>query len=146
MTAKEYLGQAYGIKARLAVMAEQLELLESAAVYVAPALSDTPSAIGKTDRQENAVIRIVEHKQRMLELFGLLGEINEAINSVKNPMAQAVLYKRHIESKSWESISRELFVSRSNAIALHKAAIADVEKFVLNCTVLNEKERISALS
>ena len=139
MTAKEYLSQARSIKIRLGAMAEQLEFLKSAAVYVSPQLSDMPKpASTNIHKTEDAIIRVVEFENRMMKQYVLLDEINETISNVSNPTAQAILVKRYIGCGSWDEIACALYVSRSRVFDLHKAALDEIEKIILNRTVLDE--------
>jgi DNA-directed RNA polymerase specialized sigma subunit len=139
LSAKDYLSQAWEIKIRLEAMAEQLEFLKAAAVYVSPQFSDRPKTASRNIHEtEDAVIRILEFQERMDKQYVKLNEINEMINSVSRPAAQAILVKRYLGGNTWNEISKSLHISRSRIFELHSAALAEIEKSVLNRTVSDE--------
>jgi len=139
MRAKEYLAQARSIKIKLEAMSEQLEFLRQVAKYVSPQLSDMPRAATRNvHKGEDAMVRVMEFEARMMEQYAVLDEINEAINSVSNPMAQAILAKRYLGRGTWDEIASALYISRSHLFSLHNDALAEIEKTRLNWTVLDE--------
>jgi DNA-directed RNA polymerase specialized sigma subunit len=139
MTAKKYLSQAARITAKLKVMAEQLEYLKSASECIPAQMSDMPRpATRNIHKNEDAIVRVMDFEIRMRDLFSQLEEITAAINGVSDTSAQAVLTKRYLIGNTWETISRELYVSRSRVFELHNAALAEIEKSRLNRTVLDE--------
>ena len=135
MTAKEYLQQASQINVKLKAMAEQLEFLKSAAVYVSPRYSNMPkTATPNIRKNEDAIIRVIEFTEKMQEQYEKLSEINRAIDSVSNSTAQSILVKRYIQNNSWIEIARGLYISESRVYQLHREALAEIEKTVVNCS------------
>jgi len=131
MTAKEYLLQINRIETRLKTMAEQLICLKAAAEYIMPSFSDMPkSATRNIHKNENAIIRVVEWKQKMETEYERLADINATINAVPDPQLQSLLVKRYVGGASWDTIARELYVGSSRVYQLHKAALAEVEKII----------------
>jgi DNA-directed RNA polymerase specialized sigma subunit len=128
MTAKDYLSQAWSIKIRLDAMVEQLKFLKSAAEHISPRLSDTPTQSRNIHRAEDAYVRVMEFEERMHEQYVKLNEISEAINSVSDPTAQAILVRRYLGRNTWDEIVCAVHVSRSHVIRLHIAALAEIEK------------------
>lgn len=136
VTALQYLQQARSIPIRLNAMAEQLERLKSAAEYVAPQLSDMPKSATRNVRaNEDAIIRLMDHEERMKAQYGRLAEINEMINAVADPILHALLVKRYISGKPWAVISSELYYSEAQVYRLHSAALEEVERLIANASV-----------
>ena len=131
MTALQYLQQARSIPIQLNAMAEQLERLRSAAEYIAPRLSDMPKSATRNVRAgEDAIIRVMDFEERMKTQYEKLAEINETINSVTDPILQALLVKRYVSGKSWALISSELSYSAAQVYRLHSAALEEVERLI----------------
>lgn len=139
MTAKEYLSQAWSIKTRLEVMADQLAFLKSTALYVTSQYSDMPkSGIRNIHKNEDAIVRILDYEEQMRKQYALLDEINETINSVSNATSQAILVKRYLGHNTWDEIVKTIYISRSHVFELHKAALIEIDKLILKRTVSHE--------
>lgn len=139
ISAKEYLMQAQSIKMRLEAMAEQLAFLKSATQYLSPQYSDMPKTSTKNiHKNEDAIVRVLEYEEKMRKYHAKLNEINEAIDSVSNPTAQAILAKRYLGRNIWDEIAQLLYISRSRVFELHNAALIEIENTILNRTVSDE--------
>ena len=126
MTAKEYLSQAPRISIRLKAMAEQLEHLKSVAEYLGVQYSDMPKSPRNLCKNEDAVIRVLEMEGRMNIEFAHLAEINDTIEEMTDPQQQAILVKRYISEKPWETIASELNISVRHVQRLHNDALDEV--------------------
>lgn len=66
--------------------------------------------------------------QRINELEIIRNEITKAMYKVSDSVLQAVLIKRYIEGKTWESIADEMFFSSVHIQqSLHPKALAKIE-------------------
>ena len=128
MTAKEYLLQYRRIKSRLNAMAEQYESLKSAAEYIGVQYSEVPKPpLPDVRRGEKAIIRMMEMESRMNKEFARLADINETIESLSDPLHQAVLVKRYISGKAWKVIAAEVFITTRHLRRVHSRALKAIE-------------------
>ncbi len=135
MTAKEYLSQIRPLKTRISTMSTQLEFLKAAAECVTSSYNDTPkSAIRDIHKNEDAIIRVMEMEEKIQKAFNHLAEINEAIDSLKDPMLNSLIVKRYICGERWEQIAVDMFISLRYTHTLHKTALVEIEKCALNNT------------
>jgi DNA-directed RNA polymerase specialized sigma subunit len=137
MTAKEYLRQARCIELKLKCMAEQLVSLQSAAVYVSPAVTCMPRpATPNVHLKEDAVVRVMEMENALHDEFNKLADIHKAINAVSDPVRHAILVKRYISGAEWNAIAVALGISVSRVHQIHTDALKDIEKampIIPNC-------------
>lgn len=131
MNAKEYLSQARCIKMRLETMREQLAFLKSASEYSGPMYNDMPKTANRSiHKNEDAVIRVIEKQEQIKAVQLRLDEIIATIDCVKDPTRQAILVKRYLSNKTWDSIARELFISERHTRRMYWKAIAEVEEIL----------------
>jgi len=131
LSAREYLSGAWKIKLRIESMTRVLEFLQSAAEYTGPAYSDMPkSAARNIHKNEDAVIRVMEHKERIEAERRKLADVMDTIAGISDPAAQAVVVKHYIDRKTWARTAAEVFVSERQARRLHAAALAEVEQIL----------------
>jgi hypothetical protein len=131
MTAKEYLSRAKNIKIRISTMSEQLEYLKAAALYTSPPIGDAPKPhIRNIRKNEDAYIRVIEKENEIKAAQEKLLEIAAAIDSVKDPILQAIVCKRYLCGKAWYDISCELNFSISRIYELHRDALAEIDGFL----------------
>jgi hypothetical protein len=101
MTAKEYLIQAKSLKIRVETMREQLEFLRSAAEYSPPNYSDMPkSKTPNVRKNEESIIRLIEKTEQIETAEKMLSEIIATIDSISDPIKQAIIVKRYLFSKT----------------------------------------------
>jgi DNA-directed RNA polymerase specialized sigma subunit len=133
MTAKEYLLQAKSLKIRIETMREQLEFLRSAAEYSPPNYSNMPkSKTPNVRKNEESIIRLIEKNEQIETAEKTLSEIIATIDSISDPIKQAVLTKRYLSGKSWAEISAEMFVGTAQIFRHHKEGLEDIEKLIAN--------------
>ncbi len=133
MTAKEYLSQAKIISARLRSMARNALSLQEALKNVSPKLSDMPRSVTPDIRKmEKLVATKVDLDKRMESDAARLAEITDTINSLSDPLYSTVLVNRYIACMSWMEIAIDLGLSESYLFILHRDALAEVEKFLLD--------------
>ena len=132
MTAKEFLSQARTIKLRLETMAEQLVFLKSAAEYAAPCLSKAPRCPRNPNKNEAAILRVLEMEERMAAAREKLNKVSELIDKVPEPTQQAILVKRYLSKKTWADISREMYYSVPRIYEMHRDALNTVQAVLDN--------------
>jgi DNA-directed RNA polymerase specialized sigma24 family protein len=143
MTAKGYLVLAGEIISKLKSMAVQLEIMKSAAQYITTLPSDMPkSGTRNVYRNEDAIVRVIDFEEKMRLEYAKLADINDTINSLADPMCQAVIIKRYLERPpkgyTWIELAEALDISKSKAHKHHNEALAEIEKIIHNRTVLDE--------
>ena len=128
MTAKQYLDQIRNYERRIERINEEIERLEAVATNTSPSLTGMPhNPSPTTSRLEEAVIKILdkemELKQEKEKREALRKEATAMIAQIESPDERDVLYKRYIESKTWEDIIIEMYVSRATIFRLHSQAL-----------------------
>ena len=132
MTAKEFLSRyrealikANGIRDSIAELKQRQEQVGS------PAYSDTPKASADGDLA-NYVARLDARERRLNAQLQLCAQICEEIEHMLEilgkdyPVEAAMLQKRYIAGKPWETIAAELGYSVSNVYILHGKALLHV--------------------
>ena len=135
MIAKEYLSAARGIPSRLENMALQIQSLDDALTKVSQKLTDTPRAVSPSIcRMETLITAKVDLERKMREESAKLAEIVQAINSLPNSRHSSILAKRYVAGMGWDEISFDLHICKGHVHALHRAALAELEKSLLILT------------
>ena len=111
-------------------MAEQLEFMKSTAMYFSPQYSDMPKPSQNIRKTEDAIIRVLDCEERIRKQHAKLDEINETINSVSNPTAQAILVKRYLGGKTWVEIAQEMYISERHTRRVHNDGLAEVDRLL----------------
>ena len=132
MNAKEYLSRyrqalikADGIRDSIAELRQRQEQVGS------PAFSDAPKASADGDLA-NYVARLDARERRLNTQLQLCAQICEEIEHTLEilgkdyPIEAAMLRKRYIAGKSWETIAAEMGYSVSNIYILHGKALLHV--------------------
>ena len=135
MTAKEYLSQAKYLDTRINSKIEQIESLNDLATRCTPVLTGMPhNPSGTTSRLEDAIVKIVDYQNELVEdmnrLVELKKEIADVISKVPNQEQQIILEKRYLLQLPWEQIAVDLFISNPHVFRKHDAAIEAVEKIM----------------
>ena len=135
LSAKEYLSQAYYLELQVQSKLEQLERLKSLAArvnasYDAPVVKHTRN----TSSLEDTVIKITEAEEdlnrKIDNLVSKKLEINQVIDQVENEIYRLVLEKRYLSFLQWETIAKDLRITRRWLQESHKAALREVEKIL----------------
>jgi DNA-directed RNA polymerase specialized sigma subunit len=127
MTAKEYLSQAWRLKTRIENMAEILAFMKSSAEYPAHAFSDMPRPPQRNIyRNEDAIVRAMEYERRIEAERDKLSSAMNTITAIEDATAQAIVVKRYIDRKTWESIAVETYVSLRQVHRLHGQVLAEI--------------------
>jgi len=113
-------------------MAEQLAFLKSAAEYAAPCLNDAPRCPRNHNKNEDAILRVLEMEERMAAAQEKLNKVSEVIDKVSEPTQQAILVKRYLSKKTWADISSEVYYSIPRVYEMHRDALNTVQS-VLDC-------------
>lgn len=135
MTAKTYLEQIRHYERRIMWMNEEIERLEAIATSTSPSLTGMPhNPSPMTSRLEEAVIKILdketELRQEKAKLDTLRSEVVAMIAQIDNPEERQVLYRRYVESKTWEDIAAEMIYSIGWIYKIHKNALASFDKIL----------------
>lgn len=129
MTAKKYLQQARIIERALRSKSEQIERLQSLAVYVSQPFDSAGSGGSHSSgsKVENFALQLVELKERVAEesarLIKLRAEISAAIHAVNNLTYENILEERYLNYKSFDEIADCLGVSKDYVFRLHREAL-----------------------
>ena len=137
MTAKEYLEQIRNYEKRISHIQEEIERLEAVATNTTQTLTGMPhNPSPSQSRMADAVCKLIdkqeELRKEMVQLETLRTEVTAIIAQLSNPDERDVLYKRYIESKTWEDIAIEMYFSKRMIYYHHNAALKSFE------TILNQ--------
>ena len=128
MTGKEYLLQIAVINRRIETLSEMAAHARSSAEYSSPSFENMPKSPTRNIRkQEDAIIRALEYDERIRAEQEKLNEIRRTIDNIADPTAQAIIFKRYVEYKTWEAIARSLHYSEARVYQLHREALAALE-------------------
>ena len=135
MTAKQYLEQIRNYEWRIGRINEEIERLESIATNTSPTLTGMPhNPSPTTSRMADAVCAIIdkqtELREELTKLDTLRKEAAAMIAQLERPDERDVLYKRYMESKTWEDIICEMRYERSWVYRIHKKALNNLQKHV----------------
>lgn len=135
MTAKQYLDQLRNYQRHIDRINDEIDRLESVATNTTQSLSGMPHNPSPTQsRMADAVCKIID-KQNELQaeknkMEALRTEATAMIAQLINSEYRELLYKRYLESKSWEDIIYEMGYERSWVYRLHKKALDGIQKYV----------------
>ena len=128
MTAKEYLGQAYRIDARINSKLEQIASLQALATKATSTLhhdivqssSMSRSMAGTIDKMIDLQTEINNDIDNLVDTKR---EIASVIKSIQNPEHQTILELRYLCFKSWEQIAEALGYSTQHVFRFHTRAL-----------------------
>ena len=139
MTAKQYLQQAFQMKKKIAAIQADILRLEAAATDCSPNLTGMPHNPNPShSRMADIVCKIIDRKaaleQKVEELEVLAKEIEYKISLLDNEDYRTILYKRYVEGAEWEDIAMDMHYGISWIYTLHRKALAEFEKSVVECS------------
>ena len=128
MTAKQYLDQIRNYERRIERINEEIERLEAVATNTSPSLTGMPhNPSPTTSRLEEAVVKILdkemELKQEKDKLEALRKEATATIAQLEKPDERDVLYKRYLETQTWEDIAAEMGYCERQIFRIHASAL-----------------------
>ncbi len=135
MNAREFLGRAYMLEARIDSKTEQLKHLRAltqntTAVYGREGVSHSRH----TDRMADLVARIADMEKQVSEsiekLISIKQEILDAIGRIDECKLQTVLELRYLNMKSWNEISAIMYTGKTNLYRLHKKALTRLQEIL----------------
>lgn len=133
MTAKEYLSQIKTINIRLKSMVRQIQSLDDSLTNVTPKISDMPgAATPNVHRMEELIAVKVDLENDIKTDSSKLAEITRTINALPNTIYIAILTNRYFGRMDWREIADELYISQSHLYNLHRDALAEIEKIIVN--------------
>ena len=132
MTAKEYLAQILACKMRLKTIGWELESLKSVldcrtTNYEAPKVS-----LSNVNHTEGLIVTKLDLEQEMNDFEVRLTGIYTTIREMPNPIHGAIISGRYIVMKDWDDIAGELHLGVSRIFQLHRDALAELEKIIVN--------------
>ncbi len=130
MTTKEYLQQLYYFDKIIKYKLEEIEKLESIAIYKSPTFEDSVGgAGGGVDEKLCKIIELKNQLQKEInEMLQVKKDIISLINKVKNSSHRIILTLRYIHYKSFEEIAVIMGYSYRHCILLHKKSLISIEK------------------
>ena len=145
MTVKEYLNSIAQIEMRIISKRRRADAFRCAATSIGSApLSDMPKAHGHTTSpMEEAICKALDLEAEIKQDEATLQHkklfLLELIGALDNTDMQSVMIKRHIEKKSWNTITAETYFSRSWAQRLQQRAMAQLDD-ILSAYTTSAKE------
>ena len=145
MTAKEYLGQAYKIDRRINIILRKKENLWNTLVSLGSSLknSNVKSSSPDHDSIGKTIAKVDEYGKKADALIDQLVdkkiEIDNAIQSVEDPVQREILERRYILFQTWEShfdkntgeyikgIADDMGYSMQHIFRLHGLALKNVK-------------------
>lgn len=143
MNSKEYLEQARIYEAKK--QAKQDEIVELKAKLLQGISFESDGSICSTPniyRNENIILKIMQLEKelniQLLECVNKQQEIMNVVDQLQEPNEITLCYKRYLQFKSWDNISKEMNYSRMHINRIHQQALIDVqvilEKMLHNVT------------
>ena len=106
---------------------EELEQLRSEAASVSQALSGIPSGGGDGQAIPRAVERIADAESRLASAYGTAlaerSRVNDAIDTVPDPLRRDILIRRYILGHRWERIAADNDLVMRQVFRLHHRAV-----------------------
>ena len=106
---------------------EELEQLRSEAASVSQALSGIPSGGGDGQAIPRAVERIADAESRLASAYGTAlaerSRVNDAIDTVPDPLRRDILTRRYILGQRWERIAADNDLVMRQVFRLHHRAV-----------------------
>ncbi len=143
MTAKEYLNQAYKIDRRIKITLAKAEKMRAIAEYKSPSTESTGGPGNGSDKLQNAVEKIIEYENKADKLIDLLVdkrlEIENAVQTICDPVQREILERRYLLYQCWEShsdehtgemvkgIAESMRYSRRQIFRLHGLALKNIQ-------------------
>lgn len=131
---KQWLNRYKTLENEIELKREQLIKWLSEARKTTSVLSDMPKAKGQVveDKTAEIIAKIIdlnnEINKEILRLLSLKGEIETAIEYVKNPTYKLLLQMRYINLKKWEEIALELNYNYYHVVKkLHPKALQNLK-------------------
>ena len=138
MTAKEYLMQIRKIDYQIKAKQQQIDDIR-AKLYPGISYESDGSVRSRVNvkRTEQLILRIVELEDEINEdlssLVHMKQEIMNVIDQLDDAREIAVLYKRYVECKGWNTIAKETDYSKAQVYRIHSVSIEKIEKVLENC-------------
>lgn len=111
-------------------LTDEIERLNSQAQKITQTLSSAPSGQGKSDRTV-IVDKIVERKEELQLAIERAkrecNEIEQIINSVKNPLYKRILKWRYINGVSFKKIAEKENYSQRYVVEMHLKAVESLK-------------------
>ena len=125
---KQELARYGQVKRECEQLREQTARIE-AIVYSAKGqiITDMPKGTAQYDSMGTAVERLIDlqdrYFKRLSELCGLLLEIENAVDKLKDPAQRAVIRYRYIDCMKWSDICRKMNYEERQIFYIHKRAL-----------------------
>lgn len=124
---KEFLNSYKLINSEINRLLAECESYRELAKRISPTYSDAPKTLNNTSKLETAVEKIIELEHEMDKKVDQLQkkreEIEQAIQTVKNPTLEEVLKRKYINGQTWEQIAVDMNYSWRQTIRLHGKAL-----------------------
>ena len=150
MTAKEYLNQAYKIDRRIKINNAKILKMRECLDYKGQAENTgTSHGSATADGMPDTVCAIIDYEQRVQALTDALTklylEIENAIQSISDPVQREVLERRYLLYQAWEShydrisgeyikgIAEDMRYSARQIFRIHGEALRNVSVNVSEC-------------
>ncbi|MEY8393139.1 hypothetical protein D3Z36_11905 [Lachnospiraceae bacterium] len=143
MTAKEYLSELQFMKTRIGQLQEQKQMfLEMATSITAPVNPVKVQTTPKVDRMADAVAKMADIEKHIDEEVAAYYEhecqVMQQIQALHKVKYVQMLFKVYVQNKSIYVAAKEIDISYTYAIEIHKKALAEFEK--VHADMLNERK------
>ena len=127
--AQEYLNQVRQIDAQMRIIQAQIRnIVELSGL----SYDKIPSQSNGDSKVERLALRRVElldkYEKKQEELLKTKYQITDRILTLKGRYQQEILFKRYVELKRWERISREMSLSIRQVHYVHKEALHELSE------------------
>lgn len=138
MTVKEYLMQIRKIDYQIKAKQQQIEEIRSKLLPGLNYESDgSVNSSVNTKHNEQLILRIVELEDEINEDLSSLvrrkQEIMSTIDQLEDSRQIAVLYKRYVECKGWNTIAKETGYSKAQVYRIHNDGIGKIKIIEIKC-------------
>lgn len=129
--AQEYLNQVRQIDAQMRIIQAQIRnIVELSGL----SYDKIPSQSNGDSKVEKLAMRRVElmdkYEKKRDELLKMRYQITDTILTLKGRYQQEILFKRYVELKRWERISREMALSIRQVHYVHREALQELSEIL----------------
>ncbi len=132
MTAKEYLGQAYGLERKIISKLRQIKILRDNVQNITAVFNDIRVQTSQdSSRMEDRLLKIYDREKEIGaevdRLLDLRAEIQNVIDAVPDPECSSLLELRYLCFYDWKDIADMMGYSENYVYKMHRKALEMVE-------------------
>ena len=127
--AQEYLNQVRQIDEQMRIIQSQIRNIVELSGLSYDKIPSQSNGDSKVERMAMRRVELLDkYETKQNELLKARYQITDAILTLKGRYQQEILFKRYVELKRWEKISREMALSLRQVHYVHKEALHELSE------------------